>query len=232
MEFFIIGENGEKFGPADLATLNQWIGDGRVLPTTTVERSSDGVRGLASQVPGLNFGPPSSAVMDVPPAGYGAAPSGSIPTAGMQTAYPRQTYNFDPNVVPPEINGGFNWGAFFFTWIWGLNHKAYITLITLGITITSYVVNFATRASGSTPASLLSSVFFFFLSLGFAIYLGATGNRLAWKSGRFQTVEHFRQVQKVWAYWALGFFVCGCGLGMLAVMVPVMVAARAAALRH
>ncbi|MBS7532015.1 DUF2628 domain-containing protein [Hazenella sp. IB182353] len=34
------------------------------------------------------------------------------------------------NRVPVEVQG-WNWGAFFFTWIWGITHGVWISLLTL-----------------------------------------------------------------------------------------------------
>jgi len=58
MAFFVIAHNGQKYGPADLPTLNQWASEGRVLPTTMLEDSVTGARGVAQGIPGLSFLPP------------------------------------------------------------------------------------------------------------------------------------------------------------------------------
>ncbi|MBI3231352.1 MAG: hypothetical protein HYZ45_14665, partial [Burkholderiales bacterium] len=36
------------------------------------------------------------------------------------------------------------------------------------------------------------------------IYLGINGRELAWQNKRWESVEHFQQVQKKWSAWALG----------------------------
>ena len=30
MDYFVLGNNGEKYGPADIVTLNVWISEGRI----------------------------------------------------------------------------------------------------------------------------------------------------------------------------------------------------------
>jgi len=63
MSYFVVMPDGQKFGPADLAILNQWAGEGRILPDTTIEDASTGHRFMASalaglQVPGTTFAQP------------------------------------------------------------------------------------------------------------------------------------------------------------------------------
>ena len=52
--YYVIAQDGQRYGPVDLATLNQWANDNRVVPTTTLE-STDGQRLEASSVPGIVF---------------------------------------------------------------------------------------------------------------------------------------------------------------------------------
>ncbi len=55
MRYFVIGDDGQKYGPADVATLNGWIAEGRLLPTQQVEDEASGARMAASSVSGLVF---------------------------------------------------------------------------------------------------------------------------------------------------------------------------------
>ena len=55
MGFFVIADDGNKYGPADLATLNAWIAEGRLQPNTILEEVQTMERRPASTVPGLNF---------------------------------------------------------------------------------------------------------------------------------------------------------------------------------
>lgn len=47
--------DGQKFGPADVQLLNQWVAEGRVLPTTMLEDSMSGRQIPATHVPGIQM---------------------------------------------------------------------------------------------------------------------------------------------------------------------------------
>ena len=51
--FFVVLPDGQKFGPADLRTLNQWASEGRILATSIIEDAQTGQRLHASSLPGL-----------------------------------------------------------------------------------------------------------------------------------------------------------------------------------
>ncbi len=58
MGFYVVGEQGQKYGPADVATLNQWIVEGRLVSHTMLEDETSG--GQARSIGGswrLNFAP-------------------------------------------------------------------------------------------------------------------------------------------------------------------------------
>lgn len=55
MRYFVIGEDGELYGPADLTTLNDWIAQGRLAPTTMIQEEFGGARFAASLLAGLSF---------------------------------------------------------------------------------------------------------------------------------------------------------------------------------
>jgi hypothetical protein len=59
MRYFVIGADGNKYGPADVATLNQWAAEGRVTPETTLEEEGSGQQMKAKFVlPGMASAPP------------------------------------------------------------------------------------------------------------------------------------------------------------------------------
>jgi Cytochrome oxidase complex assembly protein 1 len=72
--------------------------------------------------------------------------------------------------IPPEIRG-WNWGAFLLNWIWGIGNNTYIALLAL-VPIVGVIMIFV---------------------------LGAKGNRWAWRNGRWDSVAHFKRVQRAWA---------------------------------
>jgi hypothetical protein len=80
----------------------------------------------------------------------------------------------DQKTVPPEIDR-WNWGAFLLNWIWGIGNNTFIALLAL------------------IP-------FFGFVML---FVLGAKGSRWAWQNGRWESVQHFKRVQRLWAIWGV-----------------------------
>jgi hypothetical protein len=80
--------------------------------------------------------------------------------------------HIDAKDVPAEIDR-WNWGAFLLNWIWGVGNNTFIALLTL--------------------------IPFFGLIMLFV--LGAKGSRWAWRNGRWDSVEHFKRVQRLWAIW-------------------------------
>ncbi len=80
--------------------------------------------------------------------------------------------------VPFEIRG-WNWGAFLLSWIWGLANNSYIALLCL-IPVVNIVMIFV---------------------------LGANGSKWAWQNKKWDSIEHFKRVQKNWA--VAGFIILG-----------------------
>lgn len=71
--------------------------------------------------------------------------------------------------TPSEIKG-WNWGAFSYSWIWGIGNKSYLPLLNL-IPIFNIVWIFIT---------------------------GFKGNEWAWQKGDYKDVEKFQKVQSTW----------------------------------
>ena len=78
----------------------------------------------------------------------------------------------EPQDIPPELDR-WNWGAFLLNWIWGIGNNTYIALL-IFVPIVGLVMPFV---------------------------LGAKGSRWAWRNGRWDSVEHFKRVQRQWAIW-------------------------------
>ena len=76
--------------------------------------------------------------------------------------------------VPAEIDR-WNWGAFLRNWIWGIGNNTFIALLTL--------------------------IPLFGLAMPFV--LGAKGSAWAWRNGRWDSVAHFKRVQRLWAIWGV-----------------------------
>lgn len=88
--------------------------------------------------------------------------------------------------IPPEIKG-WNWGAFWLNWIWGIGNQTYIALL----------------------------CFVPFLNFIMMIILGLKGNEWAWENRHWDSVEHFQKTQRVWARWGWGLFIAGIILSLL-----------------
>jgi len=60
MRFYIVGGDGNQYGPADVTTLEVWAQEGRIEATTTVKNCDTGETMVASAVPGVfpNMAPP------------------------------------------------------------------------------------------------------------------------------------------------------------------------------
>lgn len=92
---------------------------------------------------------------------------------------------------------GFNWGACFLGWIWGIGNQSYITLVQFATIITSFI-------------PIIGQI----IPLGFMIWFGIKGNEWAWQNKHWESVEHFQRTQKTWAAWGIGFFVVGIVLAI------------------
>jgi hypothetical protein len=83
MNYYVVGPDGQKYGPGDVVVLNQWAQQGRVTPTTVLEDAATGARFAASQVQGMVFAPAPGSDYAQPPTyqqyprtGYGVSDSG------------------------------------------------------------------------------------------------------------------------------------------------------------
>jgi Cytochrome oxidase complex assembly protein 1 len=74
--------------------------------------------------------------------------------------------------VPPEVRR-WNWGAFFLHWIWGIGNNTFIALL-MFVPVVNLVMPFV---------------------------LGAKGGEWAWRNTKWDSLEHFQRVQRLWAIW-------------------------------
>jgi len=88
-----------------------------------------------------------------------------------------------PQSIPPEIDR-WNWGAFLLSWIWGIVNGTPIALLTL-VPLVGFVMVFV---------------------------LGAKGSGWAWRNKRWDSVEHFKRVQRRWAIAGLIVWIGGAAL--------------------
>jgi len=92
--------------------------------------------------------------------------------------YDERSGKKEASVVPEEIRG-WSWGAAGLTWIWGVYHGVWISLLTF-IPIVNIVM---------------------------VIVLGFKGNEWAWRARPWESVEGFVSSQKKWKPWGIVFFV-------------------------
>jgi hypothetical protein len=86
MGYYVIAQDGNRYGPADIATLQQWVREGRVAPNTTLEDEYTGTQIRASLLPELSHLFPSQTVPPgdayrQPPAMTSGGPSSRATTA-------------------------------------------------------------------------------------------------------------------------------------------------------
>lgn len=53
MQYFVVAQDGSKYGPADFLMINQWAQQGRILPHTILEEVGTGRQFNAAQLSGL-----------------------------------------------------------------------------------------------------------------------------------------------------------------------------------
>jgi hypothetical protein len=98
------------------------------------------------------------------------------------------------SAIPSEIKG-WSWGALLMNWVWGLFNGTYIALL----------------------------MFVPFVNFAMLFVLGAKGNEWAWRNKKWDSVEHFRSVQRKWAIAGFVILVVGVLAGVLgAMMAPSM----------
>ncbi|MCS6830760.1 MAG: DUF4190 domain-containing protein [bacterium] len=88
MGYYVIAHDGNRYGPADIATLQQWVREGRIAPNTTLEDEFSGTQIRASLLPELSHlfaampPPAADAVRQPPPTPRSAGtPSGEATAA-------------------------------------------------------------------------------------------------------------------------------------------------------
>jgi hypothetical protein len=172
MNYFVLGDDGEWDGPLSVETLHDRTATGQLQPNMMIREGDDATPYAAALHPNLAF-PAQAPVEDLPP------------------------------VIAPELRNPpirderlrrFSWGAFAFTWLWGLWHgkPGLLLMIPFG---------WMMRIAGSPPI-VVSSIL-----LVIDVWIGTQGNQWAWESERFETLEEMAACQDAWhraAMWFLG----------------------------
>ena len=255
MQYYVLSHDGQKYGPSDLETLQQWVNENRILPDTQLEESDTGNKIAASSISELKFSAPGarpissvySTQQTQPMAAVGQAdpanPSNPVPLYG-PGSMPQETYGvpfgasalientsgMNGDVPLPISTYKWNWGSFFLNWIWLMNHGLKAAglawlLIAWSIDLVAYIFGKALQTPFLYP---LVANFILLIYLGVSIYLGLNGHSIAWKNRRYQSIDQYLQVETAWMRWAIGIFIASFILGILLSLLIVIGAVMAA----
>jgi hypothetical protein len=97
MRYYVLAPTGERYGPADLPTLNEWASSNRLFPTSRLMEEMSGNVVAASSVAGIGFPqasppPPGVGVMNPPPPGSAYQPQPPTPPHQAHSNYYRPGY--------------------------------------------------------------------------------------------------------------------------------------------
>lgn len=116
VRYFVIHPSGQRYGPAEVAVLNQWAMEGRLAPTSLLADETTGQQFQASQIPGLIFQAPPGGPQQFPqqgPGGYGSPLGGqsgpTVPYSLTGNNAPQQGYGQqgNPYATPSGYFGGY-----------------------------------------------------------------------------------------------------------------------------
>ena len=106
------------------------------------------------------------------------------------------------SVVPPEVQR-WNGGAFFLTWIWAIGNRLWIwALIGIIASALSLIPSDNTVALGAA----------YTYQIVVSIVLGLKGNKWAWQSKKWNSVEQFQRTQRKWLNWGMGLTLLGIAI--------------------
>lgn len=83
-----------------------------------------------------------------------------------------------------------NWGAFYFGWIWGVFNNVYISLVQLVVGIFTFALNVI-------GLNVIAPIFGI-INIGISVWLGVKGSKMAWENGAYRNLEHFRTSRYNW----------------------------------
>ena len=107
----------------------------------------------------------------------------------------------DPTTVSKGDRIKFNWAAFLMPPIWLLGHQYWVWGL-------GYVITMVAAAHTKVEVSLLINL----LQICFGIFLGARGNSMLWKTGRYRSIGELYRREKPWTNFALISFLVLLGL--------------------
>ena len=140
------------------------------------------------------------------------------PTKLPQKDFLASRYKFPNQDFIDKKLRGWNWGAFNFTFIWGIfNTRWYIGILMIFV---EYIfINVCVTVGEIIYSSSIATLILPWLSsLTYKILLGVYGNRISWKLKNWGGLDHFSLVQDQWRcvtsllylFSAIGYILIGC----------------------
>ena len=130
--------------------------------------------------------------------------------------YPQPPQN-PPRSTPNLLS--FNWGGFLLGWIWGISNHVYWSLSSLMLSIVFYLligIWIAEDFHGVNPGELAMLLTVTVLGkFVIRLILGISGNRMAWQSKKFTSIEEFERIQKGWNVASIIIYSIAIGVGIV-----------------
>ena len=101
-------------------------------------------------------------------------------------------------VLPPELQG-WSWAGFLMNWIWSIAHNAWLGLV----------------------LCLLTGI------IG-SIIQGVKGNEWAWQGRKWESIEQFKDTERVWVKWGLILLAVGVVIWIISMVLGGILGAGAA----
>lgn len=122
---------------------------------------------------------------------YGAPPRKySQPSVSPDRQSSVYSDNRSPSIQVERELAKWNWGAFFFGWIWGVFNKVYVSLVQLVVSVLSFAIAIMGLGIISPILGLIN--------MGISIWLGVKGSKMAWDNNAYRNLEHFRSSKHNW----------------------------------
>ena len=156
-------------------------------------------------------------VLNVPPASPPALPETEPPAelTNPSTPLPPVTPTTSSDADAPS---GFNWGAFWLTWVWGVGHSIWVSLLVIfiwmsiffaGLIPTLFTAFFSAFSLSGKPLAIVGLIIYavnLIVTLIIAFWFGKKGNLWAWDRRGSRTVAEFQARERSWsiAGWVIG----------------------------
>lgn len=128
--YFVIGSDGNRYGPVPIATLEQWVDQNRIIPQTLLVDAASGDSVYAHAVPALNakFASAQQGYQPNQPnqPGAGGYP-GAVPPGAMPPGAPNPGAGYNPYQYPPGAN------QLSYASLYGYSHRTKLIAILLAI---------------------------------------------------------------------------------------------------